>query len=152
MAPAFGINVPTAVWRRTNNVDEPFEQIEMKARPLATIIPPRAGQMGGPRVILRRGFFNEMIEQLLIIDSADMSKADADLLKNSLGDIAIDKLYQGYIGTGVQAGKGVYGTGVVMGKGPDGARKAPWLQIVLTISDETMEELVTMDPLVDCAY
>ena len=59
----------------------------------------------------------------------------------------MDKLYKSLLRTGGQTEKPILGTGFVFGDKPNTKQNAPWMQIVLKISDKTMQELRIMDPL-----
>ena len=149
VAPALGLNASVAVWIRTTDASDPFKRIGMKSSPLATIIPARTGQRYGHRVLLRRRFFNELIDRLSEFDVSKMDEQDASALKKILGEKGIDKLYGGWLRTGMLTReRGKFGTGFVLGKGANTKQDAPWLQVVLEVSDKAMEELNMIDPLV----
>ena len=153
VAPALGINATVTAWIRTKNADDPFRPIQVESTTLATIIPSRAGQKEGHRVLLRRRFFNELIDQLHQIDLDDLKEDDAEFLRDIRKEGGTDKLYDGFLRTGgLTKAKGKLGTGLRLGDRPDSRQDAPWLQIVLRVSDELMEELRTIDPLVDALY
>ena len=62
VAPAFGINVVVTAWMRTKDPASPFENIIMEQPQSATIIPLRREQKGGPLILLRRRFVNQLID------------------------------------------------------------------------------------------
>ena len=142
VAPAFGINATATVWMRQNN---DFKPIQMeRSSSLATIIPARIGR--GRRILLRRHFVYELIDRLKTIDRQDMTEQDYTWLESILNDI--DKFYKQFLRDGEMAKtKGVFGTGFVVDDKPNRKRDAPWLQIVVKISEEEMEELEMIDPL-----
>ena len=147
VAPALGINATATVWRRTKNANDPFIPIKITSSPLVTIILSRAGQKDGHRVLLRRRFFNELIDRLNEIDPDDMEKTDAKLLDKILRET--DKLYEGFLRAGgLTKGKGTFGFGFVLANKPDTKQTAPWLQIAVKVSEKAMEDCRTIDPLV----
>ncbi len=146
VAPALGINATATAWVRKNDASDPFKKLMTKSS-TATIILSRTGQEDGHRVLLRRHFVNELIGQLKDIDPNDMNQNDVIALEKVLKKGGIDKLYKGLLRTGGQTKKPILGTGIVFGDKPKAAQNAPWLQIVLKISNKTMQELKIMDPL-----
>lgn len=142
VAPAFGINATATVWMRQKG---DFKSIQMeKSSPLATIIPARIGR--GHRILLRRHFVNELIDRLKTENRQDMTEQDYNFLESILKDI--DKFYKQFLQEGgIAKTKGVFGTGFVVGDRPNRKQDAPWLQIVVKISEEEMEELEIIDPL-----
>ena len=149
VAPALGINATVAAWIRRKNASEPFTRIKIKSSALATIIPARAGQKNGHLVLLRRSFFNELIEQLNAVDKVQMEDADAQLLADVLQEGGTNTLYKGFLKTGALTNtKGKFGTGLTLGDKPDTKQDAPWLQITVEVSEDAMKELRTVDPLV----
>ena len=148
VAPAFGINATATAWIRTKDANEPFKLIAMESSPHATIIPLRMGQRGGHRILLRRHFVNELIDQLKAIDRQDMIEKDLQLLETILREI--DKFYDKFLREGglAKTEKGAFGTGFMLGDRPNTKQNAPWLQIVVKISEREMEELQMIDPLV----
>ena len=149
VAPALGINANVTVWIRTNDASDPFKRVNIDSPPLATIIPARTGQRYGHRVLLRRRFFNELVDQLIEFDGGRLSACDNEALGRILRDDGIDKLYNGWLRTGMLAKeRGIFGTGFILGDRPNTKKGAPWLQVVLKVDDDVIEELNTIDPLV----
>ena len=150
VAPALGINADVAVWVRTIDANDPFKKIDIQAPNLATIIPARDGQKDGHRVLLRRGFFNKLIDHLRNIDITEMQQADIECRNKILNDGGIQTLCKGFLQTGVlTGGEGKFGTGLILGTSPNTKQDAPWLQITVNVSDGAMEELRTIDPLIN---
>ncbi len=150
VAPALGINATVTAWIRTKNDKKPFEPIDINASDLATIIPSRGGQRSGHRVLLRRGFFNELIDYLYCLQKSKPVNIDADakclysiLRKGGIDDFRKEFLQKGAL----TKGKGKFGTGLVLDSSPNIKQNAPWLQITVTVKDEVKEELLTIDPL-----
>ena len=145
VAPALGINATATVWIRKKKGC--YDQIEINVSTRATIIPARA-RGKGHRVLLPRPFVNELIDRLNKIQPDDMIKADNQQRKNALGEDGIHKFYREFLREGVRTNaKSIFGIRFILGDGPDTNRTAPWLQIVLNISDEAVEEFQIMDPL-----
>ena len=145
VTPAFGIDATASIWIRKKKGC--YEHIKINSSTHVTIIPARAGQRGGHRVLLPRPFVNELIDRLNDIDLKDMNRNDAKSLRSILKEDQTDKLYEEFLKTGGQTQKRIFGMDFVFGDKPDTAQDAPWMQIVLKISDETMQELRIMDPL-----
>lgn len=149
VAPAIGITATATAWIRTKNVKNPFKKIRIKSSTLATIIPQRAAEKSGHRILLRRRFVNELIDQLRTMN-AIMTRDDGKMLKKALAEP--QKLYDKFLrGDGFTDAKGIFGARFVFGGTPV-KKGAPWLQIVLKISEEAMEELRILDPLVDLRH
>ena len=148
VAPALGLNATATVWIRKNNSSNQcshFEQIEINSPNVATVIPSRAGYRYGHRVLLRRSFVNELIDKLIEADANQMCPTDASRLRDVLKeDAAI--LYERLLVQGGLTNREPYGIRFTFGSEPE-RRSESWLQIVLAISEETMEEPRTTDPL-----
>ena len=149
VAPAFGMNVPVVVWIQSGTNDDNFVPLEMTAPAFATIIFPRIGKKSGSRILLRRNFLNELIDRLIEIKPDEICKRHRANFCDALKEDGIGKLYDRYLRTGIQIGKPIFGTGFVVGDQPDPAKSAPWLQIVVDLSEEEMEEFHIFDPLAD---
>ena len=144
VAPAFGIKATVTAWIRTSDASDPFKpiKIDLSSRATATIIPFRSGQKYGHRVLLRRRFVGELIDQLRNMKNA----TDAQYLKPFLKHT--DKAYDKLLREGGKINeKGPFGIGFVIGDGPHKDERAPWLQIVLKISEDAMDDFQTTDPL-----
>ena len=149
VAPALGINATVAAWIRIRDASDPFKQIPIQASNLVTIIPARDGQKNGHGVLLRRIFFDELIDRLRQVAPNTLHDADARCLSNVLTGRGIRILHKSFLQSGVFTGtKGKFGTGLVLGTNPQTKQEAPWLQIIVSVSEEAMEELRTIDPLV----
>ena len=82
-----------------------------------------------------------------------MKKEDVESLVRVRKEDGTEKLYDEFLKHGGLTGaKGIFGTGFVLGDRPVTKQDAPWLQVVLKVSEEAMEELRTIDPLVDSPY
>ena len=150
VAPAMGIDAAAEVWVRKKNGRSPFVRMEIKLSSIATIIPSRTGQSEryGHRVLLRRRFFNEMIDRLNDLDQDEMHEGDVANLRRVLSGDSLKGLYEGFLGVGgFTAGKRRVGMGFILGNEPSTKQDAAWLQIVLRMSTECMHELEAIDPL-----
>ena len=148
VAPALGINVTASVWIRKNDANTPFHEIEMTPPALATLILSRAEYKSGHRVLLRRHFFNELMMRLREINTDEMCEEDAEMLNNILNKEGMEKIYKGFLITGgLTKAKGPFRTSFRLGNKPSTELNAPWLQIILKVSDDAMEELQVIDPL-----
>ena len=143
-APAFGINANATVWIR---MTDGIKEIEINPPTVATLIPSRSEQMVGHRVLLRRPFVNELIDHLKQITPEDMHASDSQSLREAIKHDG-DKLYKRCLRSGgLTKEKNIFGIGYSLDGKPSQKQSAPWLQIVLEVSDEQMEELSTIDPL-----
>ena len=149
VAPALGINATVTVFIRKDDANDPFQNINIESSALATIIPSRVGQKDGHRVLLRRCFLNELIDRLSEVDTAEMFKEDAKMLKEVLEkESSTEKFYEALLRTGGWTkSKAKFGVSFVISDKPQTNRDAPWLQFVLKVSNDKMEELQTRDPL-----
>ena len=139
VAPALGINATGTVHLR-KKTNGPFISLNTKFPCLATIILPREERRGQHHILLRRPFVNELIALLNDIDPDSMDTQHAYLLRKIQNGEEVDKLYEGYLRTGAQIKKSILGTGFVFGSNPDTKQDSLWLQIVLTIPEEAMEQ------------
>ena len=145
VAPALGLNATVTVWVRKARIG--YEEITINASPRATIVPAREGQKDGHRVLLTRQFVNELIDRLNEVRQEGMREDDKKLLQEALKEDG-GKLYKTFLRIGgLTNAKSIFGIGFVIRDKPDRRPTAPWLQIVLKISAEEMEELRTIDPL-----
>ena len=150
VAPALGINASFKVWIRKNNTKTPFHEIEIKQYSHATLIPARRGQRANHLVLLKRSFFNELINRLRQINKDEMCENDAKSLKKALKQDGMENIYNKFLIKGVRIkDKGPCGIGFIISDQPNSKKDAPWLQIVLTVSDEIIQELQVIDPLYD---
>lgn len=148
VAPALGINATVKVFIRKNDASNPFQNINIKSSALATIIPSRAGQSGGHRVLLRRSFLNELIDQLNEVDTAEMLDEDVILLKKVLEEKSTEQFYETLLREGGWTkAEGKFGTGFLISDKPKTKQDAPWLQFILKVSNDEMKELQMRYPL-----
>ena len=146
VTPTFGIYGTATVWIRTKNTPS-FKPIPIESSRLATIIPSQRGQTVRHRILLRRRFVNELIDQLELIDRQDMKKQDIQFLDDMLQ--RIDKIYDQFLREGGLAqAKGIFGTSFAFGDEPNANSGASWLQIVIKISEKEIEDIKVIDPLV----
>ena len=149
VAPALGINGSAKAWIRTRDDSNPFAEISMDETNIATIIPEREGKAKGHRVLLRRGFVNELLAYLGQVDVAEMREADGVHLIAIRTPGGAETLSRSFLQVGVLTREnGKYGTGIILASKPNTKQDSPWLQITVTVSDEALEELRTIDPLV----
>ena len=142
VAPAFGLNVPIAVWIRLVGK---MERMEVNAA-IATVIPARSGGKGGPRVLLRRSFVYELVDQLAEVDIHRVGGKDLKCLRKVLTEEGINELHDKYLRNGAQIQGKPLGIGFVLGDVADESNGAPWLQIGLKVSDEARETVGVVDP------
>ena len=155
VAPALGISATATAWIRTAAGSKSFTQMAVHSPGDATLIPRREGPVDQNRLLLRRPFVNELIEQLRKIASggheipfADLDENDRKALKAALQPKAIGKLYDRFTRDGGLA-KNKRQSGIMVGDAPDTRKDAPWLQILVKVSEQAMERLHTVDPLID---
>ena len=147
VAPALGINVPFTVWIRLKT---DFAPLELSTPTVATIIPRRREEDARTRILLRRRFIWELLSKLRDADATSMRSHDAKSLRKVLAPNGFDELREAYLRVaGELRGKRTLGIGFLAGNAPDRENNAPWLQIVLDLSDHAMEHIEAIDPLAD---
>ena len=145
VTPTFGIYGTATVWVRTKNTPS-FKEIPIESSRLATIIPSQRGQTVRHRILLRRRFVNELIDQLKSIDRQDMKKQDIQLLDDMLRS---DKIYDHFLREGGLAqAKGIFGTSFAFSDEHNANLGASWLRIVIKISEKEIEDIKMIDPLI----
>ena len=146
VAPALGINASAVAWIRTRHAGDGFKKVVSSAG-RATIIPRREGRVEGHRVLLARRFVYELVDGLGRIGQEDMEEEDATALGRVLREEK--KFCEGVLRKGGSTkGRGIFGICFVVGEKPRTKGDAAWLQIVLKISGDALEELRGIDPLV----
>lgn len=146
VAPALGFNATVKVWIRMQDASDPFKRIKIKSPNLATIILAREGQAKGHQVLFSRRFADELIDYLRNIDETGLGRDTAGPLRQALEKE--ETLYKYFLQEGIPTkSKGKYKMGLVIGNGPNKKEDAPWLQFTVSVSDEALEELQTIDPL-----
>lgn len=149
VAPALGINGIAKAWLRIRDENNPFTEIVLTEASIATIIPEREGRAKGHRVLLRRGFVNELLYRLDQVNIEDMREEDGVHLTAIRTPGGAETLSRSFLQIGVLTKEnGKFGTAISLAAKPNTKRDAPWLQITVTVSDEALEELRTIDPLV----
>ena len=79
-----------------------------------------------------------------------MTADDTKSLRKALRKDGIENIHNKFLIKGVEIrGNGPVGIRVNLGVEPDRKQNAPWLQIMLKVSDEVMKELRVRDPLQD---
>ena len=138
VTPALGINATGTVHMQKKS-NGPFRALDTTLPCLATIILSRQ-RRGQHHILLRRPFLNELITLLNAIEPNDMDEERANLLRKIQSGEEVDKLYREYLSTGAQIKESILGTGFIFGSKPDTKQVRLWLQIVLAIPEDAMDE------------
>lgn len=147
VSPALGINVPIKVWIRLD--DEGMQELQFVNKSVGTIIAQRRNQ-GSPRVLLRRSFFGELMEQLTQLDMETLAPKDQKYLRKLRGAEIYNALQEECLTKGVQVGTRTRGIcSFAFGDEPDLTENAAWLQIGLKVSEKVAESIQIMDPIAD---
>ena len=129
VAPAFGINASAIVWRRTSNVDRPFQEIKLKSSNSVTVIPSRSGRSEAHRVLLRCDFLYELIGEITSLDHSDMTGNDISAAKKLEKAKEVAILHKKFLHDGVPIGSRTSVVDVVVGEVPSTKGESAWLQI-----------------------
>ncbi len=145
VAPALGIQATASVWIRKKG--RHYHQITME-HSTTTIVPERAGKPGGHRVLTARSFVHELIQRLSALDSDELNNAEKNSLRGLLRPEGTTKAYDGLLREGARLNKIAFlGIGVFSGTEPRSSSDAPWLQILVGISNDMLTEFRIVYPL-----
>ena len=147
VSPALGINVPLKVWVRLE--DGGMRALEFANTCVGTIIPQRrSGE--SPRVLLRRSFFGEMMEQLAQLNEQAVAQRDVKHLRKLRRVEIYNALQEECLRNGVLVGTRIKKIcSFAFGDQPDMAENAAWLQIGLKVSEKVAESIQNVDPVAD---
>ena len=146
VAPALGLNAKIDVWIRIRGSG--FERVNITEDKVATIIPARSEGKIGHRVLLRRAFFNELIDYLKGVERLSLDLGDREKLKRLQREYGINILYKKYIEKGALIEDSpTYGFGLTFKAEPIRKKGSPWLQITIEVSDEIKNQLPVFDPM-----
>ena len=149
VAPTMGVDASVVVHLRRQPAKgaSAFEILELPSSAMATVLPERGDLTKGHRVLLRRSFVHMLIDKLREVDTATLSSEDAAKLTDFLREKNEDQLISGFLVKGAATkGKGPLSTTITMASKPDQTKEGAWLQLTLQLSDEAMEELLSVDP------
>lgn len=149
VSPTMGVDAKITVYiRRTaGQAAGVMEALAVDETPMATVLPERGGAGEGHKVLLRRSFVHALVDALKSVDAARLSSDDKAKLTEFLKEKNEDQLISGFLvkGAALKA-KGPLGTSIVIGTAPDNKKQAAWLQFVLELTEEALEDLVRIDP------
>jgi hypothetical protein len=149
VAPTMGVDASVTVHLRVQpEKGEPaFSTLELDGKSMATVLPERGDAKLGHKVLLRRSFVHLLADKLKALDATTLTPADQAKLAEFLREKNEDQLISGFLIKGSPVkDKGPLGTSIVIGSKVDRTKDSPWLQLLLTLSDEAMEELLHVDP------
>lgn len=148
VVPIMGVDAKLTVYLRIREgKGTTFLKLDTGSPQTATLIPEREGVETGHRVLLRRSYVHILIDTLKGIDPGDLEDADAKSLRDFLAEKNEGNLINGFLLKGAATNdKGPMKTTVKIGSKPDSGKDAPWLQLVVALSEDEMEELLAVDP------
>ena len=141
VAPALGVQAQVDVWvkgqdRQAVRLDPPLEGI-------ATVIPRREGPEAGHRILLRRTFFNELIDRLSVAYTSEQSNPNlSDTLVKQAEEFRRWLLVRG----GELSADARFQSAFMLHK-PNHSKHGSSLQFVVTMSPHAKQVLRVMDPL-----
>jgi hypothetical protein len=148
VAPTMGVDATvTAHLRIKNGQGTDFQILELPDVPTASVLPERGDVTKGHRVLLRRSYVHGLIDKLRAIDVSTLTAEDAAKLADFLREKNEEQLFNGFLikGAGTKD-KGPLATTMTIATKPDRGKEAAWLQFVLKLSEEAMEDLLSVDP------
>lgn len=148
VAPTMGVDANvTAHLRVKNGQGTDFQVLKFSGPTTATVLPERGDAIKGHRVLFRRSYVHVLIDNLRGIDPATLVAEDAQKLTEFLKEKNEDQLFSGFLikGAAIKE-KGPFSTTISIASKPDRGKDAAWLQFVLQLSDEAMEDLLSIDP------
>ncbi len=149
VAPAMGVDAKVTAWLRVKRGKGlAFDKLRINSADTATILLERADASSGHKVLLRRQYVHVLLDELRLIELAALADDDAERLSEFLKEKNQDQLISSFLAKGSHTKKGgPLGTTLSISGKPDGKQGSPWLQLLLELSDEGIEELLTVDPL-----
>lgn len=148
VAPTMGVDANVTVHLRVKEAKGvAFKAVEVPGIATATVLPERGDLAKGHRVLLRRSYVHALIDALRKVDLETLQSDDASKLSDFLREKNEAQLISGFLikGAGTKD-KGPLATTLKIASGPDRGKDAAWLQFTLKLSEEAMEELVSVDP------
>lgn len=148
VAPTMGVDATVTVQLRVKEANgTTFHVLEVPGVTTATVLPERGDMAKGHRVLMRRTYVHALVDALRDVDVATLTPEDGAKRTEFLREKNEDLLISGFLikGAGTKD-KGPLGTTIKIASKPDRDRDAAWLQFTLKLSDEAMEELVSVDP------
>ncbi len=101
----------------------------------------------GHRVLLRRSYVHSLIDKLRAVDPSTLDSEDAKKLAEFIREKNEEQLINGFLNKGAATkDKGPLSTTIKIASKADQTKDGAWLQFTLKLSDEAMEELVSVDP------
>lgn len=148
VAPTMGVDAEvTAHLRIRKGQGTDFQMLDLPNVSTATVLPERGDVTRGHRVLLRRSYVHGLIDKLRAIDPSTLAAEDAAKLADFLLEKNEDQLFNGFLIKGaVTKDKGPLSTTMTIASKPDRRKDAAWLQFVLKLSEEAMEDLMSIDP------
>ncbi|RSV17305.1 hypothetical protein CA236_11285 [Sphingomonas sp. ABOLG] len=148
VAPTMGVDASVTVHLRMKTANgSKFEVLEVPGPATATVLPERGDLAKGHRVLLRRSYVHSLVEKVRAVDAASLLPDDAKKLADFLREKNEDQLLSGFLVKGAATkDKGPLATTIKIAGKPDTDKDAAWLQLTLKLSEEAMEELLSVDP------
>lgn len=153
VAPTMGVDASISVHLRVANGNgTAFQCIDINGKAMATVLLERGDAAKGHKVLLRRSFVHTLIDKLREVDLNTLAEEDRRKLTDFLKEKNEDQLITGFLTKGAAIkDKGPLGTMLAISNSPDHKKDAAWLQLLLTLSDEAMEELIHVDTMMALA-
>lgn len=148
VAPTMGVDASVTVHLRVKSgKGTTFEVLEIPGPSTATVLPERSGAASGHRVLLRRSYVHALVDKLRGVDKATLDPEDSGKLTEFLQEKNEERLIGGFLvkGSTVKE-KGPLSTSIQIAAKPDVGKGSAWLQFTLKLSDEAMEDLLSLDP------
>jgi hypothetical protein len=147
VAPTMGVDAEVTVHLRVKDGNgTTFETLEVPGTSTATVLPERGELAKGHRVLLRRSHIHGLVDKLREIEAASLTAEDGPKLAEFLREKNEEQLIKFLINGAVTKDKGPLSTTIKIALKPDRTKDAAWLQFTLKLSDEAMEELLSVDP------
>lgn len=149
VSPAMGVDAKIAVWiRKKKGKGSDFAQIKLTSPAIATIMLGRGSVEEGHLVLLRRHFVHELVDYLADEDLKEYEQEDSKKVSDFLKEQNQQKLLRGFLTAGSKTkSQGPLGTTFRLNTAPDKSANGTWLQFLLELSNEGIEELSAIDPL-----
>lgn len=148
VSPAMGVDATVRAYLRVRaGGATEFRELPIQDGAIATIMLGRGDGEKGHAVLLRRRYLHDVADELRKVDSRDLTEEDVKRRDTFLLESKEAERARGFLSKGAPTVEtGPLGTRFSIAVQPENKTSSAWLQFLLTLNNEAMEELVAADP------
>jgi hypothetical protein len=151
VAPVMGVDAGVSVYLRVKAATggTAYDKVSVAKAAKATIILARGDGKEGHLVLFRRPFLHALLDALKEVDPSRLEKTDGEALAKFLSESSEGTLIKGLLSEGSatkKSEKGPLGVRIAIGTDPELKTQNAWLNVMLQLSTQAMQELLTVDP------